>query len=159
MWRVLFSQTIFLLHRPKKTHNSFKYLEISKTFWKTNLLKSCFPKIYFRVINKNQKNIANTLRKFHYLKLYFNITNIVYYTTREVKSWPVQSTCKLRAEGEGGKHVLWGGPLYPHVAYTIFHQTRAENTAFAFRSRERKWHFRPGYGEKILLLCCILLYW
>ena len=52
-----------------------------------------------------------------------SVSKLVYYTTREVKS-------------------------YLHVAYTIFHHTRAENTTFAFRSRERKWYFRPGYGEK-----------
>ena len=44
-----------------------------------------------------------------------------------------------------------GGPLYPHVAYMIFHYTRAENTTFACRSREQKWYFRPGYNEKQLL--------
>ena len=38
-----------------------------------------------------------------------------------------------RPNGEGGKHVLWGGPLYTHIAYTIRHRTRAENTTFAFR--------------------------
>ena len=43
-----------------------------------------------------------------------------------------------RSEGEGGKHVFWGGPLYPHVAYTMFHHTWAENITFTFRSRERK---------------------
>ena len=36
---------------------------------------------------------------------------------------------------------------YPHIAYTIYH-TRAENTTFAFRSRERKCYFRPEYREK-----------
>ena len=46
--------------------------------------------------------------------------------------------------------MLWGGPLYPHVAYTIFHHTRAENTTFAFRRRERKWDFRAGYGKNKL---------
>ena len=64
---------------------------------------------------------------------------IVYYIIREVNSWPVQSTCKLTPEPKA---------LYHHVAYTIFHHTRAENTTFAFRSRERKWYFRPGYGVK-----------
>ena len=54
--------------------------------------------------------------------------------------------------GSGGNlHILWG-PLYPHVTYTIFHHTRAENTTFAFRSRERKWYFRPGYGEKYIYI-------
>ena len=50
-----------------------------------------------------------------------------------------------RAEGEGGKHVLWGGPLYPRVAYTIFHDSWAKNTTFAFF---RMWYLRPGYREK-----------
>ena len=30
----------------------------------------------------------------------------------------------------------------------IFRNTRAENTSFTFLSQERKWYFRPGYGEK-----------
>ena len=42
--------------------------------------------------------------------------------------------------------MLWGGLLYPYVTYTIFHQTRAENTTIAFQSRKRKWYFWLGYG-------------
>ena len=52
------------------------------------------------------------------------------------------------AFGSGGKHEIWVSQLHSRDAYTIFHHTRAENTTFAFLSRERKWHFRPGYGEK-----------
>ena len=47
-----------------------------------------------------------------------------------------------------GKHEIWAGQFYSRGAYTIFHQTRAENTTFEFLSRERKWYFRAGYGEK-----------
>ena len=43
-----------------------------------------------------------------------------------------------RFSSDGNLHVLWGGPLYPHVEYTIVHHTRAENTTFAFRSRVKK---------------------
>ena len=35
-------------------------------------------------------------------------------------------------------------------AYTIFHHTWSGNTTFALSSRERKWHFRLGYGEKYI---------
>ena len=51
--------------------------------------------------------------------------------------------------------MLWDGSLYPHDANTIFHDTRAENTTFAFRSRERKWYFRPGYGENKFLITIV----
>ena len=47
---------------------------------------------------------------------------------------------------------MWAGQFYSRGAYTIFHHTRAENTTFAFLSRERKWHFRAGYGEKVIFL-------
>ena len=42
---------------------------------------------------------------------------------------------------------MWAGQLYSREAYTIFHNTRDENTTFAFFSREWKWHF--GYGENL----------
>ena len=42
-----------------------------------------------------------------------------------------------------------GGPLYPCVAYSIFHHTRTQNTTFAFLIRKRKQYFLPWYGEKI----------
>ena len=49
----------------------------------------------------------------------------------------------------GNLHVLWTGQLLsPLLCNILFHHTWAENTTFAFRSRERKWYFRPGYGEK-----------
>ena len=86
-------------------------------------------------------------------------TLIVYYTTRDEKSWPVQSTCKLQPEPKArGKHVLWRVPLYSHVAYTIFHYTRTKNTTFAIRSRELKSYFRPGYGENLVCLETSWLY-
>ena len=40
--------------------------------------------------------------------------------------------------------------LRPRYAqYTISPHTPAENTTSAFLSRERKWHFRAGYGKKL----------
>ena len=91
---------------------------------------------------KLNRKILSAIKKKHYYsqpliknkKLYDLCSNqfcvkLVYYTTRGVKS-------------------------DPHVAYTIFHHTRAENTTFAFRSRERKWYFRPGYGEKYFNTPC-----
>ena len=38
-----------------------------------------------------------------------------------------------------------GGPLYPCVAYSIFHHTRAKNTTFTFLRSKRKRYFLPGY--------------
>ena len=42
--------------------------------------------------------------------------------------------------------------IYYHrqIEENLFHHTRAENTTFAFWSRERKWYFRPGYDEKFI---------
>ena len=69
---------------------------------------------------------------------------IVYYAPREEKTWTVHISCK-------GKHEMWAGQFYSRGASTIFRHTRAENTTFAFLSRERKWYyFRAGYGEKLL---------
>ena len=41
--------------------------------------------------------------------------------------------------------------IFSRGADTIFLPGEAENTTFAFLSWERKWHFRPGYGEKYLI--------
>ena len=38
----------------------------------------------------------------------------------------------------------------PEISLYGVPHTRTENTTFAFLSRERKWYFRPGYGEKVL---------
>ena len=93
--------------------------------------------IHVSIMKLNRKILSTIKKKLLYsaldkkYKLYDLCSNqfcvkIEYYTTKEVKS-------------------------YPHVRYTIFHHTRAENTTFAFRGRERKWYFRPGSGEKYFL--------
>ena len=49
---------------------------------------------------------------------------IVYYGTREVKSWSVQSRCKMH----GYMHVFWGSPLYyPRVSYLVYCRTQSKS--------------------------------
>ena len=71
---------------------------------------------------------------------------MVYYAPREEKTWTVHIWCKWQTRDVGWPILL------PWCVYTIFHHTRTENTTFAFLSRERKWHFRPEYGEKKLFI-------
>ena len=76
----------------------------------------------------------------------------VYCAPREEKTWTIHISYKLWLMEVVGKREMWAGQFYSRGAYTIFHHTQAENSIFAFLSRERKWHFRPGYGENNFFL-------
>ena len=85
-------------------------------------------------------------------KIYY-IIQIVYYAPKEEKTWTVHISCKLPPSRRRGCQTrVWAGQFYYRRAYTIFHYTQAENTTHAFLSRERKWHFRPGYIVKKLCI-------
>ena len=83
-------------------------------------------------------------------KLY-SLIGIVYYALGEEKTWTVHISRKLTPELKVRvANTRCGMANFTPVERILFiHHTRAENTTFAFLSRERKCHFRTGYGEKL----------
>ena len=107
-------------------------------------------------IKYNFKGITITIHKIIYTLqvyiLYFDVIFrkiLVYCAPREEKTWAVHNLFKWVLEPKVRvANKMWAEQFYSRGAYTIFHRTETENTyTFVFLSRERKWHFRPVYGE------------
>ena len=79
---------------------------------------------FYVILNYFWRLIINILYRtlsFLYFIIFTLLCNSILRTGRKKNLDSLQLVAiATRAKDEGGKHVLWSGPLYPHVVYTIF---------------------------------------
>ena len=68
----------------------------------------------------------------------------------EEKTWIVHSSCKLSPKPKTRvANMRWGLPNFPFVARILFLSYPERKYHIRVFELGAKWHFRPGYGEKL----------